>query len=70
MQMSRCDWPDCVVKTPYTGVCSVIRLNAVKLMTAKHCMSLTKFCELLACQCMSLYSYRELNIMQRTYTFA
>ena len=26
-------------------------------------MSLTKFCELLACQCTSLYSYGELNIM-------
>ena len=37
--------------------------NAVKLTTAKYFMSLTKFCELLACQCMSLCSYRELNII-------
>ena len=39
------------------------------MTTAKHCMYLTKCCELLAWQCMSLYGYGELNIMQRTYSF-
>ena len=40
--------------------------NAVEMTTAKHYMYLTKFCELLACQC---YSSGELTFMLGTYKF-
>ena len=40
--------------------------NTVEMTTAEHYMYLTKFCELLACQC---YSSGELKFMLGTYTF-
>ena len=35
MRMSRFDWPDCVVKTRQTGVCSVIRFERSKIDDSK-----------------------------------
>ena len=64
MRMSRSDWPDGVVETRQTAVCSVSRFERSKIDDNK---TLHVFDELLAC--MSLYSCGELNVMQRTYTF-
>ena len=41
-------------------------MKTVEMTTTKHYMYLTKFCELLACQC---YSSEELKILFGTYTF-
>ena len=65
------DWPDCMVTTRQTGVCSVIRFECSKTDDSKilHVLDeVLKSCEFLACQYMSLYSDGELNIMQRAYT--
>ena len=53
MRMSRFDWPDYVVKNSVDLSAVWFDSNAVEMTTAKHCMYLTTFCELLAYQCMS-----------------